>query len=165
MSLLALLMACFTACENNKYDVDHTAELVGTWTSLKPGYGEALVIKADGTVLSTGIENGEYWENVAGKLVIKGNVATMTFEDGDVFKGHLDVVPGVAFTIYEENGENWTFNLCEEDLADEVVGMWVCNDVTEGSQEGDMRIKLYNENGTVSLTGFTDESNDFICNV
>ena len=59
MSLVALFMACFTACES-KYDVDHTAHIVGTWTYIGPNYAEALVIKEDGSVLSTGVENGEY---------------------------------------------------------------------------------------------------------
>ena len=92
LSLLALLMACFTACEN-KYEAEHPAELVGTWTCLTNGYVEALVIKADGSALSTGYDGEDYWENVAGNIVIKNNVATMIFEDGDNFKGHFDLVP------------------------------------------------------------------------
>ncbi len=155
MSLLALLMACFTACEN-KYAVDHTAELVGTWTSLKPGYAEALTIKADGTVISTGYENGEYWENVAGTYVIENDVATMTFEDGDVFKGHIDVVPGIAFTIYTEDGEHWTFNTCKEDFSDEIVGMWVCVDGPT-NKEDDMLIQVFNADGSTIMTGNADE--------
>ena len=99
LSLVALLMACFTACES-KYDVDHTAHIVGTWTYIGPNYAEALVIKEDGSVLSTGVEDGEYWENVAGTIKIKDNVATMTFEDGDNAIGHIDVVSGIAFSIY-----------------------------------------------------------------
>ena len=59
MSILALLMACFTACEN-KYEVDHSADIVGTWTCLTPDYAEALVIKADGSAISTGYDGTEY---------------------------------------------------------------------------------------------------------
>ena len=150
MSLSALLMACFTACEN-QYEVDHTAELVGTWTYIRANYAEALVFNADGTVLSTGVENGEYWENVAGTYVIKGNVVTMKFEDDDNVKGHIDVVPGIAFTVYEEDGENWTFNYCKEDLSDEVVGMWVCHEGLPGV-ENDMAIFTYSENGKMTMT-------------
>ena len=152
LSLLALLMACFTACEN-KYDVDHTAHIVGTWTYIGPNYAEALVIKEDGSVLSTGVENGEYWENVAGTIKIKDNVATMTFEDGDDAIGHIDVVPGIAFSIYEEDGEEWTFNYCAEDLSDEIIGMWVCND-TPADGESEMMINTFYENGKSVLTGF-----------
>ena len=159
MSLLALLMACFTACEN-KYNVDHTAELVGTWTYIRANYAEALVFNADGTILSTGVEDGEYWENVAGTYVIKGNVVTMNFEDDDNVKGHIDVVPGIAFTVYEEDGENWTFNYCKEDLSDEILGMWVCNEGVSG-EEKDMGIITYSEDGKAMFTGNNvTENND-----
>ena len=159
LSLVALLMVCFTACEN-KYDVDHTAHIVGTWTYIGPNYAEALVIKEDGSVLSTGVEDGEYWENVAGTIKIKDNVATMTFEDGDDAIGHIDVVPGIAFSIYEEDGEAWTFNYCAEDLSEEVVGMWVCND-GPNEEKNDMNIHTYNEDGTVVLTGFAPDGSGF----
>ena len=155
LSLMALLMACFTACEN-KYDVDHTAHIVGTWTYIGPNYAEALVIKEDGSVLSTGYENGEYWENVAGTIKIKDNVATMTFEDGDDAIGHIDVVPGIAFSIYEEDGEEWTFNYCAEDLSDEIVGMWVCADGPT-NKEDDMLIQVFNADGSTIMTGNADE--------
>ena len=157
LSLLALLMACFTACEN-KYDVDHTAHIVGTWTYIGPNYAEALVIKEDGSVLSTGVEDGEYWENVAGTIKIKDNVATMTFEDGDNAIGHIDVVPGIAFSIYEEDGEEWTFNYCKEDLSDEIIGMWVCNDASTDAQ--DMMIQTFDKNGKCTLTGYLPLEDD-----
>ena len=150
MSLVALFMACFTACES-KYDVDHTAHIVGTWTYIGPNYAEVLVIKEDGSVLSTGVEDGEYWENVAGTIKIKDNVATMTFEDGDNAIGHIDVVPGIAFSIYEEDGEEWTFNYCANDLSDEIIGMWICNDGLPG-EENDMAIITYSENGKMTIT-------------
>ena len=162
LSLSALLMTCFTACEN-QYEVDHTAELVGTWTNIRANYAEVLVFNADGTVLSTGVEDGEYWENVAGTYVIKDNVATMIFEDDDNVKGHIDVVPGIAFTVYEEDGENWTFNYCKEDLSDEILGMWVCNDGLSG-EEKDMAIITYSENGKMTITTQASDviSNDFV---
>ena len=160
LSLSALLMTCFTACEN-QYEVDHTAELVGTWTYIRANSAEALVFNADGTVLSTGVEDGEYWENVAGTYVIKGNVVTMKFEDDDNVKGHIDVVPGIAFTIYEEDGENWTFNYCANDLSDEVVGMWVCtNEVF--SEEESVAINTYTENGKSYLTAYMPEVNGYL---
>ena len=159
LSLVALFMACFTACES-KYDVDHTAHIVGTWTYIGPNYAEALVIKEDGSVLSTGVENGEYWENVAGTIKIKGNVATMTFEDGDDAIGHIDVIPGIAFSIYEEDGEEWTFNYCANDLADEVIGMWVSNEGVSG-----MTIQTYQEGGKSIFTGFSLGANDYLTNM
>ena len=170
LSLVALFMACFTACES-KYDVDHTAHIVGTWTYIGPNYAEALVIKEDGSVLSTGVENGEYWENVAGTIKIKGNVATMTFEDGDDAIGHIDVIPGIAFSIYEEDGEEWTFNYCKEDLSDEIVGMWVCTHVSTNNedfniyQDAEMAINTYKADGKSIFTGFVVEANDYMANV
>ena len=170
LSLVALLMACFTACES-KYDVDHTAHIVGTWTYIGPNYAEALVIKEDGSVLSTGVEDGEYWENVPGTIKIKDNVATMTFEDGDNAIGHIDVVPGIAFSIYEEDGEEWTFNYCKEDLSDEIVGMWVCTHVSTNNedfniyQDAEMAINTYKADGKSIFTGFVVEANDYMANV
>ena len=161
LSLVALFMACFTACES-KYDVDHTAHIVGTWTYIGPNYAEALVIKEDGSVLSTGVENGEYWENVAGTIKIKGNVATMTFEDGDDAIGHIDVIPGIAFSIYEEDGEKWTFNYCANDLSDEIIGMWVCNDgVAAGNK---MTVQTFKENGKAIFTGFGSYADTYLVN-
>ena len=170
LSLVALFMACFTACES-KYDVDHTAHIVGTWTYIGPNYAEALVIKEDGSVLSTGVEDGEYWENVAGTIKIKDNVATMTFEDGDDAIGHIDVVPGIAFSIYEEDGEEWTFKYCKEDLSEEVVGMWVCTYVSTNNedfniyQDAEMAINTYKADGKSIFTGFVVEANDYMANV
>ena len=162
LSLVALFMACFTACEN-KYDVDHTAELVGTWTCLTNGYAEALVIKADGSVLSTGYDGEDYWENVAGNIVIKNNVATMIFEDGDNFKGHFDLVPGVAFTIYAEDGNHLTFNYCANDLADEIVGMWVSTD-NSSIEENNVLIQTFYENGKSTFTGFGEIDGEIVLN-
>ena len=151
----------FIACDKHECnDHNHSADLVGTWTCLTADYAEALVIKADGSALSTGVEDGEYWENIAGNIVVKDGKVTMTFEDGDNFEGYLDVVPGIAFTIHDKEGEYYTFNYCKEDLADEVVGMWVCNDGPNG-EKNDMNIHTYNEDGTVVITGFAPDGSGF----
>ena len=144
----------FIACDKHECnDHNHSADLVGTWTCLTADYAEALVIKADGSALSTGVEDGEYWENVAGNIVVKDGKVTMTFEDGDNFEGYLDVVPGIAFTIHDKEGEYYTFNYCANDLADEIIGMWVCNDFTTNA-ESDMMIETFDKNGKSTLTGF-----------
>ena len=156
VALVAMLgfTACDKDCEHDFIDVDHSADLVGTWTCLEAGYAEALVIKADGTILSTGVEDGEYWENVAGNIVVKNGVATMTFEDGDNFEGHIDVIAGMAFSIYNEDGERMTYNYCANDLADEVVGMWVWVDPNNGNGTDNMAIQTYKEDGTAIFTAF-----------
>ena len=159
-----MAMFGFIACDKHECnDYDHSADLVGTWTCLEAGYAEALVIKADGSALSTGVEDGEYWENVAGNIVVKDGKVTMTFEDGDNFEGYLDVVPGIAFTIHDKEGEYYTFNYCKEDLADEVIGMWVCTDGPT-AKENDMLIQTYKEDGSVIITGYMGVTDDFATN-
>ena len=159
MSILALLMACFTACEN-KYEVDHSADLVGTWTCLTPDYAEALVIKADGSVVSTGYDGTDYWEDVAGKVVVKDGVATMTFEDGDNCKGHFDIVPGVAFSIYED-GKSLTYHYCKEDLAEEVIGMWYCAG-SNGGNAGEMAIQIFDTDGKATVTAVLPATDSYM---
>ena len=109
------------------------------------------MIKADGSALSTGYDGEEYWENVAGNIVVKNGMVTLTFEDGDNFHGHFDIIPGMAFSIYTDEGNRFTFNYCKEDLSEEVVGMWVCNDGMPGV-ENDMAIITYSEDGKMTMT-------------
>ena len=145
------LNSCSEDCDHDFIDVDHSADLVGTWTCLQEGYAEALVIKADGSAVSTGVENREYWENVAGTIVVKNGTVTMTFNDNDNFKGHFDIVPGVAFSIFTEDGKHMTYNYCTEDLSEEIVGMWVCNEGTTLEKNG-IAIHTYTETGKTWLT-------------
>ena len=159
-----MAMFGFIACEQHECnDYDHSADIVGTWTCLQDGYAEALVIKADGSAVSTGVENGEYWENVTGNIVVENGTITMTFEDNDNFKGHFDIVPGVAFSIFTEEGEHMTYYYCKEDLADEVIGMWVCTDGPT-AKENDMLIQTYKEDGSVIITGYMGVTDDFATN-
>ena len=155
LALVAMLgfNSCSEDCDHDFIEVDYSKDLVGTWTCLTADYAEALVIKADGSVVSTGVEDGEYWEGVKGNIKTVNNKMTMTFEDDDNWEGRFEMVAGVAFTIYEENGESFTFNYCKKDLADEIVGMWVCND-TPAEGEDEMMIETFYENGKSVLTGF-----------
>ena len=164
--MFAAVATLFTACNKDHNDGgkhDHTADLVGTWTCFTADFAEALVISADGSVVSTGVAFGEYWENVTGNIVVENDHVKMTFEDGDNFEGHFDIIPGVAFSIYNKEGARLTFNYCTNDLADEVVGMWVCNE-TPSAEENDMLIMNFNENGTSSFTGYFYGLDDFGAN-
>ena len=154
VALVAMLgfSACENDCDHDFIEVDHSKDLVGTWTCLTEDYAEALVINADGSVLSSGVEDGEHWENVKGNIKTVNNKMTMTFEDNDNFEGHFDILSGVAFTIYGENGKSLTYRYCANDLSKDIVGMWVCTQLPVG-EEGDMVILTFQEGGKVIVTG------------
>ena len=168
MAIALVAMLGFTACDNDPehiYD-DHSADLVGTWTCLTENYAEALIIKADGTAVSYGLEDGKYWENVKGTVTVKDNNITMIFEDDDNWTGHFDVIPGMAFSLFEENGERYIYNYCKEDLSDEVIGMWVCNNTLDNvdNAENDMLIQTFNADGSVVVTVSMADVDDFLTN-
>ena len=149
----------FIACDKHvSNDHDHSADLVGTWTCLTENYAEALIIKADGTAVSYGVEDGKYWENVKGTVTVKDNNITMIFEDDDNWTGHFDVIPGMAFSLFEENGERYIYQYCENDLSDEIIGMWVCNDASTDAQ--DMMIQTFDKNGKCTMTGYLPLEDD-----
>ncbi len=166
--MFAAVATLFTACNNeaddNNVKHDHSADIVGTWTCLTENYAEALIINADGTAVSYGVEDGEYWENVRGTVTTNGNDVTMTFEDDDNFSGHFDIIPGMAFSLFEENGERYVYQYCENDLADEVIGMWVCNDAPSGVKN-DISIISYEEDGSTTFTGILPNSDDYMVKV
>ena len=153
VALVAMLgfTACEKDCDHDFIEHDHSADLVGTWTCLTENYAEALIIKADGTAVSYGVEDGKYWENVKGTVTVKENNITMIFEDDDNWTGHFDVIPGMAFSLFEENGERYIYNYCKEDLSEKIVGMWVCNDGL-AEEENDMVIMTYSTEGKVTMT-------------
>ena len=147
--------ACDKECGHEIIEHDHSKDFVGTWTCLNADLAEALVISADGSVLSTGsIFGEEYWENVEGNIVLENGIVTMTFEDGDNYKGHFDIIPGVAFSVYNDKGRRFTYNYCENDLSEEIIGMWVCSDVPAEGEGEEMMIETFYENGKSVLTGF-----------
>ena len=164
LMLVALVATLgFTACDNEPehiYD-DHSADLVGTWTCLTPNFAEALVISADGKVVSTGIADGEYWENVNGTIAINEGTMTLTFEDDDNFEGHFDIIPGKAFSIYNDKGGRLVFNYCANNLDDEIVGMWVCNDAPNGINTN-ISIISYEKDGSTTFTGILPNSDDYM---
>ena len=165
IALVALvgLNSCSKDCDHDFIDVDHSADLVGTWTCLQDGYAEALVIKADGSAVSTGYDGEDYWENVAGDIVVKNGTITKTFEDGDNFEGHFDIIPGMAFSIYTEEGNRLTFNYCANDLSDEIVGMWVNNETKTG--DGDViTVQTFLENGKAIFTGYGGHADEYQVN-
>ena len=166
IALVAMLgfTACDKDCDHEFIEHDHSADLVGTWTCLTENYAEALIIKADGTAVSYGVEDGKYWENVKGTVTVKENNITMIFEDDDNWTCHFDVIPGMAFSLFEENGERYIYQYCANDLSDEIVGMWVCTYVPW--MEADMAINVYQADGKAFFTGFVGDADfDYASNV
>ena len=159
---IALVVALgFSSCKPDGGDGhNHSSDLAGTWTCLTENYAEALIINEDGTAVSYGVEDGEYWENVAGNIVVENGNITMTFEDDDNFEGHFDIIPGQSFSLYEDSGERYIYQYCENDLADEILGMWVCN----SGVENDMVINTFVENGKSYITTFLTAENDYVVN-
>ena len=147
------LNSCSKDCDLDFIEVDHSKDLVGTWTCLTADYAEALVIKADGSVVSTGVENGESWDGVKGSIKTINNKMTLLFEDNDNYEGRFEMICGEAFTIFDENGKHLTYRYCANDLADEIVGMWICSDAPVGDGEA-MIVHTFMDNGKATYTGF-----------
>lgn len=120
-----------------------------------------MVINADGSVVSTGVEKGEYWDGVKGNIKTVNNKMKLTFEDGDNYEGRFEMICGEAFTIFDENGEHLTYRYCENDLADEIVGMWVSTGANVDGAEN-VAIQTYQNDGKAYFTGgFAPEENGY----
>ena len=160
MALVAALG--FSSCEkeNSWIDVDYSNDLEGTWTCMQNGYAEALVISADGSVVSAGVEDGEMWLGLKGKIKVTNNKMTMTFEDEDNLEGRFEMIAGEAFSILTKDGERFTYRHCDKDFSEEIVGMWVFNNSSSIKKE-EMFIHTINEDGTALLTGFVSETGDY----
>ena len=161
MALVAMcgLNSCSDDCDHDFIEHDHIADLVGTWTCLQEGLAEAFVIKADGSVVSTGVLDGEYWDGIKGSIKTVNNKMTFTFEGGDNYETRFDIIPGVAFSIFNEEGERLTYNYCANDLADEIVGMWVCTDGPTDA-DNDMMIRNFSNDGKTTFTGLLPIGDD-----
>ena len=164
LSLMALLMACFTACNNDSIPVDYSEYIVGTWTAHLVNYAEALVFNADGT-MKTHIAGpndedssviDQYFED-HGTYTLKGNKLTMVWSDGTKYDITITISPYKLLAFdYDGNGIDFDYDYCDEDLADEVVGMWVCTDGPT-DKENDMMIQVFNADGSTIMTGNVDE--------
>ena len=164
LSLVALLMACFTSCNNDSIPMDYSKYIVGTWTAHLINYAEALVFNADGT-MQTHIAGpndedlsviDQYFED-HGTYTVKGNKLTMVWSDGTKYDITITISPYKLLAFdYDGNGIDFDYDYCDEDLADEVVGMWVCTDGPT-DKENDMMIQVFNADGSTIMTGNVDE--------
>ena len=156
VALVAMLgfNSCSEDCDHEFIEHDFTQELVGTWTTLNGELAEAMVIKADGSFTTTGIMKGGTLYEEKGTIKVVNNKVTLAFDgDKDTFEGRLEFVAGKSLSIvmFDDNDVRLTYDYCEEDLSDEVVGMWV---VANGGPN--MTIETFNEDGTAIFTGVVD---------
>ena len=155
--------SCSEDCDHDFIEVDYSKDIVGIWTCLEADLAQAFVFNADGTATTTGVENGKYWENVNVTWKLKNNKLTLSYRD-NTSETLINIVSGKILSIADKNGDNRrTFQYCANDLSEEIVGMWVCNNYSTGV-ENDMVIQTFKEDGTVTKTGWSAASNGFIVN-
>ena len=166
VALVAMLgfTACDKDCDHDFIEHDFTQDIVGTWTYLAGnGQAEAMVIKTDGSFTTTGVMLGGSLYEEKGTIKVVNNKVALAYESGDVFEGRLEFVAGksLSLVMFDDNDVRLTYDYCENDLSDEILGMWVCND-GPSDKETDMVIQTFNEDGTVTKTGWSVASNEFI---
>ena len=169
--LLALAVVgatLFTACNKDQncghefIEYDYNEALIGTWTCLEEDQSEVMVINPDGSFEVTGIMKGGALYEEKGTIKVVNNKVTLAYNSGDVFEGRLELVVGKSLSIVfnDEYDIRLTYDYCENDLSDEIVGMWVCNEGLSG-EEKDMGIITYSEDGKAMFTGNNvTENND-----
>ena len=158
LAVALVAMVGLNSCseDSNFIEVDYSKDLVGTWTCLEADYASSLVFTADGKVLCSGVGGGEYWEDINGVFSSKNNNLSISFENGHKFDGRLDMVANKCISIANEDGTLHTYNYCANNLADEVVGMWVWVDSNNGNGTDNMAIQTYKEDGTAIFTASYD---------
>ena len=158
MAIALAAMVGLNSCSKNSnfIEVDYSKDLVGTWTCLEADYASSLVFTTDGKVLCSGVGGSEYWEDINGVFSVENNNLSISFENGHKFDGRLDMVANKCISIANEDGTLHTYNYCANDLADEVVGMWVWVDSNNGYGTDNMAIQTYSKEGTAIFTASYD---------
>ena len=151
--------SCSEDCDHNFIEHDFSQELVGTWTFVEDDLAEAMVIKADGSFTTTGVMKGGSLYEEKGTIKVVNNKVSLTFEgDKEAVEGRLEFVAGksMSLVMFDDNDVRLTYDYCDNDLADEVVGMWVCNDAKDN-----MRIQTFEENGNTVFSGWSEHLGEF----
>lgn len=153
MKKLLLMVAAvgmlFTACCNK----DNSKALVGTWTNIsEDGIVETMVIKEDGSFAITGTMKGGYLYEEKGSIKTVNNKVTLAYDGGDVFDGRIELEAGKTMSIVlnEEYDIRLTYDYCNNDLNDEIVGMWACDKASADAQD---MIQTFYEDGKCVLAG------------
>ena len=161
-----LFTACNKDCGHDFIEYDYNESLIGTWTYVEGELAEAIVINPDGSFAITGIMKGGHLYEEKGTIKVVNNKVSLVFEgDTDTIEGRLELVSGKSLSIVlnEEYDIRLTYDYCENDLSDEIVGMWVCTE-TPSAEENDMLIMTYKADGTTSFSGYFYEADDFGAN-
>ena len=165
LALVAVLAlgSCNDDCDHNFIEYDYSEALVGTWTYIaENGQAEAMVINPDGSFAITGIMKGGYLYEEKGTIEVENNKVSLLYEgETEAFEGRLELVAGKSMSIvfFNDDDVRLTYDYCKEDLSEEIVGMWVCNDGVAG-----MSIQTYQENGKCIFTGFASSANGYMTN-
>ena len=158
--------SCNKDCGHEFIEYDHSEALIGTWTYLEGEQAEAMVINPDGSFEVTGIMKGGSLYEEKGTIKVVNNKVSLVFDgDTDVIEGRLELVAGKSMSIvlFEEDNIRLDYDYCENDLSDEIVGMWVCTDAPTTSGES-MIVHTFMDNGKAIYTGFGTYSNEYIVN-
>ena len=170
MALVAMcgLNSCSDDCDHDFIEVDYSKDIVGIWTYMaENGQAEAMVINPDGSFNITGVMKGGILYEEKGTIKVVNNKVTLVFEgDKETFEGRLEFVSGksMSLVMFDDNDVRLDYDYCKEDLSDEIVGMWVCNE-TPSAEKNDMLIMTYNADGTTIFTGYAYEADVFSNNV
>ena len=156
--------SCNKDCGHDFIEYDYSEALIGIWTYVADnGQAEAMVINPDGSFEVTGVMKGGSLYEEKGTIKVVNNKVSLVFDgDTDVIEGRLELVAGKSMSIvlFEEDNIRLDYDYCENDLSDEIIGMWVCNDFTT-SGDADMMIETFYENGKSTLTGLLPMNDNY----
>ena len=123
--------------------------LVGTWTCLEGNFAEALTIHEDGSLVSTRLEGGNYWEGMEGTFMEEKGTYGIELNGNYTF-GTYEVVSGELLAFIDtKTNKRRTYRYCKEDLSEEIVGMWILKD-----RETEMSVQNYHEDGSMENVGY-----------
>ena len=165
VAVVMLFTACDKDCDHDFIEVDHSKDIVGTWTCLETDYASALVFTADGSAISMGVGGDEYWENIDGNYSIENNNLLISFESGYNVDVRIDLIPNEYLSIVDKDGNRHTYHYCTNDLSDEILGMWMSMGEEAGPDEESIAINTFDKNGKSYLTAFMDGVDEYVVNM
>ena len=158
--------SCNKDCGHDFIEYDYNEALIGTWTYVEGELAEAMVINPDGSFEVTGVMKGGSLYEEKGNIKVVNNKVSLVFEgDKDVIEGRLELVSGKSMSIIlnEEYDIRLDYDYCANDLSDEIVGMWVSTG-NSSTEENDVLIQTFYENGKSTYTGFAPLDGEIILN-